>query len=57
MVLGIEPRALHILGKHYPLSDTPASPSFVFETGSQHVVQAGLELTEVHLALPSECWD
>ena len=25
--------------------------------GTDYIVQAGLELTEIHLPLPPECWD
>lgn len=60
MVLGIEPRTLHVLDKCLPTelhSSLPAFFVFVFETGTQHVVRTGLELTEAHLALPSECQD
>jgi hypothetical protein len=30
---------------------------FVFETESHYVGQAGLELTEIDLSVPPECWD
>ena len=28
-----------------------------FETSSHHIYSTGLELTEIHLPLPSRCWD
>jgi hypothetical protein len=30
---------------------------FIFKTESHYVALAVLELTEIHLPLPSECWD
>lgn len=60
MVLGIEPRTLHVLDKCLP-TELHSSLAFfflvlfLFLRRSQHVVWAGLELTEAHLALPSEC--
>lgn len=50
MVLGIEPRALHILGKCCPTTLQPSQfwfylVLFYFETDSQQVAQARLELS------------
>lgn len=62
MVLGLNlGPSVHILGKclptelHSHLLFFFLIFVFAFETGSQHVVRAGLELTEARLALPSEC--